>query len=337
MRVAPDQTLTCPRCGYDLRGAIASWERDGECPLTGICSECGLSYLWSDVFDPARETPTWCVEFVPRRRIVIASVATFAMSFLPWKFWSRLTVSHALHFRRLLVYVAIVASSVYIAFAAGQVVAALDVRRDLSVCWPTGLAPRMVTYTTDVSAFEAALRAALFPWSDTSPGTVDYGGGQIVSYPTPRDTLKRTYHGGYLGWWHPQESVLKSTTFSITMSIGCVAAFAMFPLTRRLARVRWRHILRIWFYSLAFLVLPMWWHIADAVLILSGAAVRGTRQLSIFERYEIAIAVPLIWGLWWAVAASKYLRLHNGYLVGVVACGIAWLAAFLMIVYAQLL
>ena len=34
----------CPRCGYDLRGAIATWTE--QCPLHGTCAGCGLQFAW---------------------------------------------------------------------------------------------------------------------------------------------------------------------------------------------------------------------------------------------------------------------------------------------------
>jgi len=38
----------CPSCGYDLTGQIASWTQ--QCPLNGVCPECGHAYQWREVF-----------------------------------------------------------------------------------------------------------------------------------------------------------------------------------------------------------------------------------------------------------------------------------------------
>ena len=37
----------CPRCRYDLAGVVASWS--SACPCAGVCSECGLDFLWPDL------------------------------------------------------------------------------------------------------------------------------------------------------------------------------------------------------------------------------------------------------------------------------------------------
>src|SRR5688572_24659310 len=93
----------CPRCGYDQRGVMATWNES--CPLHGVCSECGLQFIWADVLVPAKFEPQWCVEFVPRVwRVPMAACKTFAISFWPWKFWSRMKVSQPIRWRRLASY-----------------------------------------------------------------------------------------------------------------------------------------------------------------------------------------------------------------------------------------
>jgi hypothetical protein len=57
---APPPRTACPRCGHDLRGVIASWRE--ACPLTGICTECGLEFAWGDLLSGRLHYPRWCVE-----------------------------------------------------------------------------------------------------------------------------------------------------------------------------------------------------------------------------------------------------------------------------------
>jgi hypothetical protein len=64
----------CPRCAYDLVGAITSWR--GECPLRGTCSECGLEFAWRDIFDDRLSGPPWSFEHGARwswRRLATTS------------------------------------------------------------------------------------------------------------------------------------------------------------------------------------------------------------------------------------------------------------------------
>ena len=105
VRVALRQMrAACPRCGYDQRGGVATWSES--CPLEGICTECGLHITWSEVLQPEKFEPRWCVEFVSRIwRMPRASMRTLIRSFWPWGFWSRLKMSHSIRPLRLLIYI----------------------------------------------------------------------------------------------------------------------------------------------------------------------------------------------------------------------------------------
>ncbi len=43
-----DHQPICPKCGYDLTGEIATW--NNQCPLQGVCSECGYAFAWSEPY-----------------------------------------------------------------------------------------------------------------------------------------------------------------------------------------------------------------------------------------------------------------------------------------------
>src|SRR5256885_17124900 len=86
-------SIHCPRCGYDQRGIMATWIQS--CPLTGICTECGLEMAWAEVLNPNIIKPRWCVEYVHHSSALPwASVKTFAMTFWRWRFWRTLKMSH---------------------------------------------------------------------------------------------------------------------------------------------------------------------------------------------------------------------------------------------------
>lgn len=55
-----ERARTCPRCGYDLSGTIATWQTS--CPLDGVCSECGLTIEWGLLWDHVSRPPKWYVE-----------------------------------------------------------------------------------------------------------------------------------------------------------------------------------------------------------------------------------------------------------------------------------
>ena len=60
--LVPQENLTeivtkaaCPRCGYDLRGALETWKR--KCPINGVCTECGLKFEWGELLCERRNVP----------------------------------------------------------------------------------------------------------------------------------------------------------------------------------------------------------------------------------------------------------------------------------------
>ncbi|MCH7793344.1 MAG: hypothetical protein IID31_13820, partial [Planctomycetes bacterium] len=79
------QTPTCPRCGYDLSGIVASWK--DACPLTGICSECGLEFQWRYLLDPRFKIKPWFFEHALRSH-ARSFLYTLWRAVRPWSFWS---------------------------------------------------------------------------------------------------------------------------------------------------------------------------------------------------------------------------------------------------------
>ncbi|CAG0969729.1 hypothetical protein PHYC_01176 [Phycisphaerales bacterium] len=78
----------CPRCGYDLRGEIDRWTE--QCPLSGICSECGLDLNWIELLSrDGKPIPGFVEEARGRRRIFTAAWKTWLWTFRPRSFWSR--------------------------------------------------------------------------------------------------------------------------------------------------------------------------------------------------------------------------------------------------------
>lgn len=108
----------CPRCGYELRGLIESWRES--CPLLGICSECGLKFIWSEVLHPEKYEPLWCVEFPSAGPIWRSALKTYLRSFLPWRFFSELKMANAVRWKRLLAYVTLLITSLLTCYVIEQ-------------------------------------------------------------------------------------------------------------------------------------------------------------------------------------------------------------------------
>lgn len=72
----------CPRCGYDLSGAVDSWT--DRCPLEGVCPECGYLVVWSEIFRFG-DCP-WLFEWYGRRSFRRLWV-TIWRALWPWSFF----------------------------------------------------------------------------------------------------------------------------------------------------------------------------------------------------------------------------------------------------------
>ncbi|MFA6043779.1 MAG: hypothetical protein WC718_02240 [Phycisphaerales bacterium] len=80
---------TCPRCGYDLAGQIATWETLGVCPLRGTCPECGQSLGWREVLRQAGLIQGFVEDAYGVRRRLTWAIRTSLWTIWPWRFWSR--------------------------------------------------------------------------------------------------------------------------------------------------------------------------------------------------------------------------------------------------------
>ena len=97
----PSRHPECPRCGYDLSGETARWE--SQCPLTGICTECGLDIAWRDILSQRLRMPRWWLEASMRFRPTTL-VRTWARVLRPWRFWRNVRMEFPIRPRRLVVF-----------------------------------------------------------------------------------------------------------------------------------------------------------------------------------------------------------------------------------------
>ena len=87
--------VQCPMCGYNLRGLI-----EPRCP------ECGFTFLWVELMDPARWVHAYVFEHHPHRN-VWSFFKTLIGGLWPGRFWDSLTPSQPSRPPRLGVYCAI--------------------------------------------------------------------------------------------------------------------------------------------------------------------------------------------------------------------------------------
>ncbi len=142
---------TCPRCGYDQSGIITTWDTAGACPLHGRCTECGSPFDWGAVLDPLRVVKCWSFEHADRRR-ALRWIQTALFLAVPWAFWRRLEMTHALRPARIALFLC---AGVLLAHMAAAVftAAAVGWHFHLSNC---GFS----------MCIRRALRSALWPYAD---------------------------------------------------------------------------------------------------------------------------------------------------------------------------
>ena len=91
--------VRCPRCDYDLSGPVATWTE--QCPMEGVCSECGLEFQWADLLNPGRQKLSWLYEHARRWWNLRAAWSTAIRALIPWSFWRRVQLHHRVEPRRL--------------------------------------------------------------------------------------------------------------------------------------------------------------------------------------------------------------------------------------------
>ena len=299
----------CPRCGYDLRGAVATW--GDKCPMTGTCTECGLSFEWAELFSAAFALPRWCVEAPePRRRLPRQALATFARSWLPWPFWSALRMSHPSRWRRLVAYLGLFAVVLYLTFA---------LTHGLAVWLYWSSFSRAGVYTPNTGGWPVFWQAAALPLSNQSIGSFTAAGrGFTWPYQTPWRLF--LYH------WYDVGVLLVTV---LIMHAGCGLTYAALPITRRRCKVRWAHVVRVTLYGYV-LVVPA----IVLSLVASPMAMNGIPAAALVAPVAVGAwgAIPLMEVAWWTAATSRYLRMPHAWGVGlaVTVVGVLFSAAIML-------
>lgn len=312
----------CPRCGYDLRGTIETWKCD--CPIYGICNECGLEFEWGELLCPRRAVPRWCVEYARGPGMASTAILTVLMLyFRPLKFWRDLKMTHKPHWMRFSALALLVLILLYLSFA-------------LFVGYETYTEYRSLNRKSISTPFHPVvygLYATINPYSNyqfTYTWTV---GPNTKAKPTssPRGTASWIVGSLYQRhFWKEVRRQIRGNHFApslawMRMSVVivhglilvalCPLAFVALPQSLRKAKVRWQHLVRIALYS-SFIILPP--------LGLYIHEIYDWRAYIFFGRYSwdwfvrgslIYILAGLI--IWWSLAAKHYLKLPHAWWVGI--------------------
>jgi hypothetical protein len=342
---------SCPRCGYDLRGLVATWE--DRCPLKGVCSECGLSLRWAEVLMPEKFEPRWCVEFAPGwRALPRAAWRTLIRSFWPWGLWGRLTMSLRIRWRRLAAYICLLMVPLVFGYLAVQSVAAIRVRfvKEQDMARMRQVTQRLITraqqrlrdggadarirvllqqeiqecqqylqqrYTISDSYWDAVIEAVLHPRRSFSSGTITDANG-ISPYPAPCDLHSLLDASAPNRWGSRSLGERLTRALWYVMTFGWIflilpLGFLLLPISRRRAKVRFGHIVRVACYGLFIAVLIVF---AAQLLVALGYAWPGS-QRACDNTIAFVTFLPslVLLAAWWAVAIKRYLRMPHGPLV----------------------
>ena len=355
----------CPRCGYDLRGAIGTWA--DQCPLVGTCAECGLQFVWAEILHPEKYEPPWCVEFAPRwRQVLRACVRTFARSFWPFGFWRALKMSMSIRWRRIFAYLVLLAIPFLIGYVAIQTVAVVRMRLTTNQLFDEQfqalpqaivrlqqqtqspeflradpLAQQHLTariqqmqlvtrssYSIDYS-FPAALADAIFlPFSDNFRGTITTPWGRVPSPPPSELRQPRAVWGGGLVSGSPGFEQFIASFIGLGFGLW---VYLLFPLTFVLLPVSRRRAKVRWAH--VFRVCCYGFFIPSTVLctlvlvLAIGDAFSAVPGSLLVTGATVAsyCLLPMLM-VWWAAAIKFYLHIPH-----------AWSVAILLIIMLSLI
>jgi hypothetical protein len=294
------QAIACPRCGYDQRGVVATWTE--QCPLEGTCAECGLSYEWRELLNPRLTLPRWFVEAEqPRRRFVRQTLATFVRSFVPWRFWSSVRMSHPQRPRRIATYVALCLLLLYACFACAHGLLVWS-RWQQSAGNFIGLGVAPPGGQPSTGGLAVFLHGALVPFSTRAIGQFTFG-NITMGFAAPAASLR---------YW---QGVIPLMLFALSTQAVCGLAFALLPISRRRAQVKWSHIVRATTYGLALFLSAM----VMAMLLAGLRFELSARSYELLAWLVVGmwLMLPVMLIVWWSTATSRYLRMPHAWLVGV--------------------
>lgn len=285
----------CPRCGYDLSGAIASWERVEPpcCPLDGRCSECGLDFAWVDVMEPWRHQVDGLYEHARGLgQGVVWALRTWFAVWLPRRFWSPVPIVAPLVPLRLISWGLIF----------------------IGIPWAAG----------SLLHNAATLAAPRFPgilelFNDWARPIGEWG-----FFPSPT---------GSLTWrWRFSPVWMRLSPAAAMTALWPVLTLVLSD-TMRAARVRRAHILRATIYALAWITPIAALRCADGVCHLANLNISpGARFID--AAWPVLLGALCLWlALWWQEALAIGFQLAQARLVGtvlllpIVLAGLTTLAA----------
>lgn len=310
----PVVSASCPRCGYDLRGVMSTWQT--ACPVTGVCTECGLDFAWAELLNRALVPPAWHVESpLGQHRFPRRVVGTLWRSIVrPYRHWRSLKMSHHVCWASITGYLLTLVFLVYLCTAAATALVVM------------GEARRAQT------PFEEQLKVAIlaFLWPVT-PESLAITPPAPVSWWQPRGrawTTAPLMHFSRIG-----TSVGLGAGTAIIQFLVIALVFLALPITRRRCKVRMEHVWRI-----AALGVAIWapalmlFAFTEPASMLSTPWPRAGSLTDLLIKGGTVLTSALSF-LWWVLAVRWYLRMTHAFWVAILACAAGLLASTTLILY----
>lgn len=273
----------CPRCGYDQSGATATWVES--CPLSGVCSECGYQFEWSDVMHPERRRLRGFFEHeCGLVRSWISAMRTLWWALPPWVFWSKVKLHHEVRPRRVLSWLCVAFGSMWL------LIAGIRWAAYLAVPWTPG-----GSWTFREECILAS-NAVLYPFATV---------GLARTNPGPNSPWRV-----YFEWMLPEWSPI----FLGLLGLGVTPPLVllMLPNTRQRTGVCALHVLRAAVYGQSWLalhlvlLLAMAMHgvaVGDFKTALGGTGWLSDTWQSNFVVYVLGLVVWI--SVWWWFALAR--------------------------------
>lgn len=309
---------SCPRCGYDQSGVIASWVES--CPLQGTCSECGLEFAWYDVILANRLRVPGFFEHMsglqPR-----AAWRTWVWTLWPAKFWRRVRLEHPVRLSRAWLWLLLLLVQFQLAHIAfdGWESWKKHVAVSLLAKPPAGV---------PVQVAPAWTKGLLARWLDPLLGSPEINYLYVKGTPPPRSQSLSAVIDDILAWWSPGWRDLPQYAMPILcFSLALPVMLLFLPDTRKVSKIRRVHVARAFVYSQSWLValagvrfLDQVWVVTLEIVAPTGVArgmgwpYRSPVLLPILRYYYPmwVCALVCIWlTAWWWFAVSRGFRVQR--------------------------
>jgi hypothetical protein len=225
---APDAAgLTCPLCGYDLRGLA-----EPRCP------ECGFRFTWAELADEQRNRHRYLFEHPDRPgRWLPAIWRTYWRDCRPRRFWREVSPTNPVRVRRLLAYWLIAATGLLV-LPVGQFI---GVAADKSILdW------RIRSTLRPVAFGQYEVTTGGYTGMQVSPGQLDQIWPPPASAPFWRSVWGQSVADPRADWYL---HLWVAATLILAWPWFTMAALLVFRTSMRQAQVDQRHVLRVAIYG----------------------------------------------------------------------------------------